>query len=635
MIRLILTVLAVALSLCAPARASQVGLGLESPDGKVKATISMDGERQMHYKLTRDGATIVDGADLGIVVDGVDLGAGVDFGKVVFHDVNDKYPLYGGKSEATDHYRSMELAVKHISSGQDWTLEARAYDDGFAFRYVVGGEGKRTVTREKTTWRLPADCQIWFQTNTNNYEGVYTRHRPEQLSGKRTLGMPVTVELADGSYAAITEAALFDYSGMTLRGTKTSVLEGVFEDDPNGFALEGEIRSPWRVVTTGPDLNALVNCDIVHNLCPKPDAKLFPDGIKTEWIKPGRALWHWWSGGRRDFSDVAYERQKFWVDNAAKLGFEYILVDVGWEHTWPTDTKDKWQVLADLVEYARSKNVRVWVWKRWADGVTEGAQIVGIDNPDARRDFFRRCRQAGAAGVKVDFMDSESKERIDFYTDTLTDAAKEKLMINFHGANKPTGESRTFPNEMTREGIRGLEYNKWDRLPRKHYATLPFTRYLAGHGDFTPCTFNPRSLKGTTVTLQLATAIVYTSPIIHWADDPKFYLESPAVEVIKNIPSVWDETIVLEGSRIGELAAFARRKNKDWFVGIINGDNKRQQSINLSFLGDGDYKAILARDKMGEPTAMIVEEKIVNKGQSIPAEMEAGGGFVAWMTPVK
>jgi alpha-glucosidase len=255
--------------------------------------------------------------------------------------------------------------------------------------------------------------------------------------------------------------------------------------------------------------------------------------------------------------------------------------------------------------------------------------MEGIDTAEERLAFFKRCREVGVAGVKIDFMDAESKDVIDFYTAALKDAAEYKLMINFHGANKPTGEARTWPNEITREGVRGLEYNKWSALPPQHYAALPFTRYLAGHGDFTPCTFNPDMLKATTVTMQLATAIVYTSPLLHWADKPHFYLNSPAVDLIKQIPSTWDQTIVLADSKIGELAAFARRKDDVWFVGIINAGPERQYDLNLSFLDEGEYNAVLVRDRTDNPADITVENNTVNCEQKLTVEMCLGGGFVA------
>ena len=230
-------------------------------------------------------------------------------------------------------------------------------------------------------------------------------------------------------------------------------------------------------------------------------------------------------------------------------------------------------------------------------------------------------------------MDSESKDRIDFYTDTLKDAAEAELMIDFHGANKPTGESRTFPNEMIREGVRGLEHLKFAGLTPTHYAALPFTRFIVGHGDFTPCTFDPKMLKGTTFALQLATAVCYTAPVLFWAEKPELYLETPAVEVIKAIPSVWDETRVLPGSKIGDLAVMARRKGKTWFVGIINGGPQRTYKLDLSFLGEGRFRLVQLADDPSRPDAFVRTDSEAERSSAIDVTMSAGGGYVAMFQP--
>jgi alpha-glucosidase len=239
------------------------------------------------------------------------------------------------------------------------------------------------------------------------------------------------------------------------------------------------------------------------------------------------------------------------------------------------------------------------------------------------------------AGVKIDFMDSSAKKVVEFYTSALAEAAALGLMVNFHGAYEPTGESRTWPNEMTREGILGLEYSIWSTIPLDHYASLPFTRLLAGHGDFTPCTFTPSRLKGTTCALQLATAVVYTSPVMHWADKPRVYVGSPALEVIKRIPSVWDETRVLDGSAIGEFAAFARRRGHDWFVGVINAGAARVFELKPAFLGTGYYFAQFHGDKPGEPEAITWKQTVATAGQTIPIEIQKGGGFVACFSKLR
>jgi alpha-glucosidase len=592
---------------------------IQAPGGEIKADVFVNSEGRLSYSIERlkGGQTaILKPSPLGITIDGVDLGQGVKIGSSKDEAANEQYPWRGVHPVAMNHYNGAEIILTHTASNTNYALEVRVFGDGVGYRYIVPGSGSRTISGEASAWTLPDDCRIWYENDTKNYEGLYAKATPAKIDPNQQIGFPVTIEYADGTYGAITEAGLFAYSGMSARPTGTTTLKGVFEDD-SSWQETGDIRTPWRVTMTGPDLNALVNSDIVPNLCPPPDRTLFPQGMATEWIKPGRSLWNWWSD-----SPVEFQYQKEWVDKAAEMSFEYYLVDAGWED-WRQGNRDKWACLKELCDYARQKRVGINVWKHYS-------QIV---QADARQEFLQNCAKAGAVGVKIDFMDSESRERINFYTSTLIEAAKLKLMVNFHGANKPTGEPRTYPNEMTREGIRGLEYNKWSALPAAHYATLPFTRFLAGHGDFTPGAMNPDRLKGTTVTLQLASAIVFTSPLMHWADHWKQYLSSNALEVTKQIPSTWDQTIVLPGSKIGEVAAFARRKGQSWFVGIINGGQAKTFPLSLSFLNDGTYKAVLARDTAGNPAEMKIERTTATKGQTLDVRMETGGGFVAWLTP--
>lgn len=610
-------------------------LGITGPGRRVSAEFT-EASGRLVYSVTLAGVTVIEESPLGVIVDGVDLGREASIGDLGLELVmwaDETYPWRGVHSVAVNRYKGAKIPVIHRPSKTAYTLEVRVFDDGLAFRYIIPGQGKRAVSGEATAFTLPAGSTVWYQTNTANYEGQYEEHAVEAMKANVFAGPPVTVVLPEGrGYAAITEAALINYSGMTLRlrGNRSRVLEAAFQDD-KAWMLEGDIVTPWRVVMVTKDLNGLVNCDIVHNVCKPPSAEL----ARAEWIRPGRALWHWWSGQIGNFDTVAFDRQFWWVDQAAKLGFENYLVDAGWEHTWGKPGKDKWALLKELVDYGKARGVDITVWKRWATGNTEGVRMVGLDDTRTRREFFARCKEAGVSGIKIDFMDSESKERIDFYTDVLKDAAEYKLMINFHGANKPAGEDRTWPNEITREGLKGLEYNKWSALPPAHYASLPFTRYLAGHGDFTPCTFNPRMLKGTTFALQLASAIVYTSPMLHWADNPEFYFKSPAVDVIKAIPSTWDETVVLEGSKIGDLAAFARRKGAAWFVGVINGGDKRTYELDAAFLGEGQYQAVLLSDDPQRADNLLREERYVTSETKLTVAMNAGGGFVAMLTPVQ
>src|SRR5262249_40730541 len=281
-----------------------------------------------------------------------------------------------------------------------------------------------------------------------------------------------TFKLPGGGYASVTEAALVNYSGMALqadgRGGFRLVLghkhpisypfrlryKEDIERVSRPAAVAGAITSPWRVVLVGADLNALVNSDVIHNLCPPPDPKLFPRGMHADWVKPGRAVWKYLDGGENTLQGM-----KEFCRLAGELGFEYNVVEGFWRR-W-SDAE-----LRDLVRYGKEHRVGIWLWKHSKE----------LRDAEARGAFFKKCREAGVVGVKIDFFDHEAKEVIDFYQVLLREAAGHRLMVNFHGSNKPTGEARTWPNELVREGVRGMEAGKLKARAR-HDATLPFTRY--------------------------------------------------------------------------------------------------------------------------------------------------------------
>ncbi|MGE5296934.1 MAG: glycoside hydrolase family 97 catalytic domain-containing protein [Solirubrobacterales bacterium] len=621
------------MSMCvlAGAGGSVQSVVVQSPDKQVSFRLELDDDQRLTYQLTRGETAVIESSMLGPIINSVSLGVGVVLGQPERSSGDSTYPWRGVHSTARNQFNGAVIPVTHKESGTKYSLEVRVFNDGMGLRYVVPGQGKRQVSGEDTAFRPPEGSYLWYQTNTKNYEGIHERFALDEAKLDTLMGPPVVVELPrQGGYLALTEAALFNYSGMTLRlvDDGSRELVAAFEDDKS-WELEGTITSPWRVAIVAADLNGLVNSDIIANLNDAPAADL----ASADWIRPGRGFWHWWSGQMGNWDSVAYDRQAGWVDYASNFGFEYYLVDAGWEENWSKPGKDKWALLRELTSYAAGKKVGIWVWKRWKTGKTEGIEMTGLNDPAMRREFFRLCKEAGVAGVKIDYMDSEAKSMVDFYTDVLKDAAVAKLMIDFHGANKPTGESRTYPHEMTREGVRGLEYNKWSALPPAHYASLPFTRFLVGHGDFTPCTFNPQMLKGTTFALQLATAVCYTSPVMFYADKPELYLKTPAVDVMKAIPSVWDETVVLPGSKIGDLAVIARRRGSTWFVGIINGGAARSYKLDLSFLGKGRFAGVQLADNPQRPDDLVRKEATVQAGSTFDVNLNAGGGFVAMFKP--
>jgi alpha-glucosidase len=370
-------------------------------------------------------------------------------------------------------------------------------------------------------------------------------------------------------------------------------------------AVEGTITTPWRVVMVGPNLNTLVNCDVVHNLCPPPDPNLFPKGLNTDWLKPGRAVWRYLDGG-----GSSLEEMKEFSRLAGELGFEYHVLEGFWSR-WSDEQ------IKELVDYSRKQGVGLWFWRHSNQ----------LRTPEAREAFFKRLHDLGVVGAKIDFFDHEHKDVVDHYTALLKEAAKYKILVNFHGANKPTGESRTWPNEMVREAVRGMEASKLQNRAT-HNVTLPFTRYLAGHGDYTPVHFGARRAN-TTWTHQIATAAVFNSPLLTYGAQPKNILENPGVEMTKSIPSVWDETIVLPPSEIGEVAVFARRSGDRWFLAILNGLAARTIKVPLSFLGEGEYRVMLIRDSSDDAAAVKIENATLKRSDSLVIELREGGGFIA------
>lgn len=295
---------------------------------------------------------------------------------------------------------------------------------------------------------------------------------------------------------------------------------------------------------------------------------------------------------------------------AGELGFEHHVIEGFWSRWSDAEIKE-------LVAYANQRHVGIWVWKH----------SKSLRDPQARHEFLKRCHDLGITGVKIDFFDHEAKEMIDLYQALLQETAEQKLLVNFHGANKPTGEARTWPNELTREAIKGMEASKLqDRAT--HDATLPFTRYLAGPGDYTVMHFGARR-GNTTWAHQIATAVVFNEPLLTYAAHPANILSNPAVEMIKSIPAIWDETRVLPVSEIGEVAAFARRSGDRWFLAVVDGTNARSLQIPLAFLGAGRHSSLVVRDRPGEPATVAVEAGVVTRQDSLKVELSAGGGFIA------
>jgi len=611
-------------------------MDLADPTGTVHARIETNAEGRLQYSVLARGQPRLLPAPLGVVIDGTDLGTNVSFGPVHRTRHYEVFPWLGGKNRATNDCWAYEIPIR-TAAGAEWTLEVRVFRDGVAFRYHIPGQGRRHVRGEATRFQLPPGTVLWFQTNLANHEGIFESRRAEDLpagaDGKPGLrmGLPVTVLYPDGSAVLLTEARLRQYSGLSLQAAGPGRLEAIFPHDSKGWSWEGTILSPWRVAIVANDLDQLVNSDLIPALCDPPDPEIFPRGAQTDWIRPGRAPCTWMVFGN---AGARWDRQKWFVDTAAALGCEYLLVDAGWQTErwgWLEGGADLWSRVAELCAYAARRNVGILLWHAFPEGRDDGP---GLTRTDAREAFFQRCREAGVKGVKIDFFDSESLETVTACEDLRRRAARHRLLINFHGIPKPTGEIRTWPNELTREGIREQEYQLCSSLPLTHYGVLPSTRCVVGPADFLPGYVQKRMLKETSAAFQLAATVVFSSPLLCWPDHPEAYLHSPAVNFFRRIPVTWDETRVLPGSRVGEFVALARRKGAEWYVAILNcRSDPSQLSLDPAPFTTPGHELTLYQDGPDRAGLQIVSQPLPSAVAPIPIQLPRGGGAVLHFHP--
>ncbi|MDP2887311.1 MAG: glycoside hydrolase family 97 catalytic domain-containing protein [Ignavibacteria bacterium] len=599
-------------------------IDVRSPDGNVKFSLLPNAER-LTFIVQLGNAVVLDPSPIVMKVDGYDLSSGVVFDTLLSYVKEESYPWHGAHSVATSKCNGVRIGLRHDLSFTSYTLEVCAFDDGIAFRHIIPGLDSVTrVPDEYTTFVVPQNSTVWYHDMDGHYEAEYVKQDIAQVPTGQWAGPPVTMKLPNETgYAVITEANLMNYSGMGLEADgRKGWITGLGHRQPLNYPFElryrreegkrlgkaaavaGVITTPWRVVMVGRDLNTLVNSTIIANLCPPPDPKLFPEGIKTAWIKPGRAVWRYVDGG-----DGSFDGLKEFSRLAGRLGFEHHVIEGVWSR-WTMEQRK------EMVEYSRKQGVGVWFWKHSKE----------LRTPEAREEFFKMLHDLGVAGAKIDFFDHEAKEIVDVYEEMLRKAAEYQILVVFHGANKPTGRDRTWPNELVREGIRGMESSRLMERAR-HQTILPFTRYLAGPADYTTMIFSGRR-RNTSWAHQIATMAVFSSPLLTIAAHPDSILRNPAVEVIMGIPSVWDETIVLPASKIGELVAYARRTGPTWYLALMNGSAAQTVSVPLGFLGQGVYKGELVRDDLGNSGAVKTETLDLRGNSELKIDLIDGGGFI-------
>lgn len=595
---------------------------VSSPDGHISFRLFLE-NRQLYCRASFRDQPVLDNTPVVVLLDDHILTRDVATGKIKTSTINERYPWLGAHAVAVNHCNVATIPVQHAVAS--YTIEVRVFNNGVAFRTIIPGKNEQhRVPDEATVFAIPAGSTLWYHDMNMHYESVHAKKDIANVQAGEWVAPPATIKLPWGGYASITEADLRNYGGMSLQADgKNGLMVRLPQHQPTSYpyrlrysaadtarlmqpaAVTDAIITPWRVVMMGAGLDAMVNNDMVHNLCPPPDAALFPQGFKTPWIKPGRAVWKYLDGG----GDGTLEVMKKFTDGAAALGFEHNILEGFWTRWSDADIRE-------LVNYSRNKGVGIWFWKH----------SKSLRDPKARDSFFRKCHDLGVAGAKIDFFDHEAKEVIDLYQAILKEAAQYKLLLDFHGANKPTGQLRTWPNELTLESVKGMESSKLEDRAT-HETTIPFTRLLAGPAEYTVMHFGERR-KNTTWAHQIASAAIVSSPLLTYAANPENILSNPAADIIKSIPAVWDETIVLPGSAIGELAAFARRKGNTWFVAVMNGVGERSLKIPLGFLGKGSYKALIAGDDAGNPAAVNMQQATYKNSDTITLTLQSGGGYI-------
>jgi alpha-glucosidase len=382
------------------------------------------------------------------------------------------------------------------------------------------------------------------------------------------------------------------------------------------------------VLLVGRQPGRLIESDLIRNLSASSTIE------DTSWIKPGVMAWdHWWTGDT--VMDTATIKQ--YIQLAADMGWEYQLIDWGWYGEPNKPQADITRVvpsldMAEVRRFAEEKGVRLWLWLHWADA----------QRGEAYQKAFPLYREWGIAGVKIDFMDRDDQEMVEWYEKITRAAADHRLMVNFHGAFKTSGFDRTFPNQITREGVLGNEYNKWSaRVTPEHKVTLPFTRYLAGPADFTPGGFlnrqpaqfvpqKPTLVQGTRAA-ELALTVLYDSPLCCACDHPEHYRDQPGADFLKLVPTVWDDTRVLEGA-VGVFLVMVRQSGNDWFLGALTNSQRRELAIGLDFLGAGRWKMRLWKDGAEahkNAAHLATEERSVGAGDNLTLRLAPAGGCVA------
>lgn len=617
---------------------------VKSPDERI--LVNVETGATTTYSVTFNGKTILNPSPLSMTFDnGVVIGRNMKV-KDVQHRTEDQMltPVVRQKSDKIrDHYNEMVL------NADQYKLYFRVYNDGLAYRFHTDFADSLKVISEEVDYCFPEDYNTLFPEERTILSAQQPLFKPMKLSEigtDRFCSTPVLIKVDDQARIFISESDLESYPGMFLKKQGKYELAGKFAaysleeektDDRQIFPtkradyiarVSGTRNYPWRAMIVAENDANLVTNQLIYKLAPESQGDF-------SWVKPGKIAWDWYNAlilTGVDFKcGVNNDTYKYYIDFASKYGIEYVVLDDGWSEAWDV-TKTVPEInMEELVAYGKKKNVDLILWVSWAPF---------REKLDEAFDLFSKW---GIKGIKMDFMNRDDQAMVDFYYTVARKAAEHKMLVDFHGAYKPTGWLRTFPNVLSSEGVAGLENHKWGSfVTPEHNVTLPFTRMVAGPMDYTPGAminfhekdhkvwFNLPASVGTRCH-QLGMYVVYESPLQMLADSPSnYYREEKCMDFLSQVPVVWDETRVLKAS-VGEYIVVARRSGNTWFIGGMVGKKGQKFDITLDFIKgnktltcweDGVNVDLQAQD-------FACRTKKVKQGDTITISMYDGGGYVA------
>lgn len=653
------TIIAVAILLlpCFAVWSQENNVVLKSPDGAL--TISFrtivpetgkantpNGPRLV-YEVSFNSKQLLTPSALGLELQNSRvLGENVTISKTNYSEGVDDYKLITGRnSTVNEKYNAVLLEItEQRGNGRKMNIEARAYNDAVAFRYVVPRQPAMTEYRlksEKTEFRLAKDATTWAQVLPNfksGYESEFYKLPATGLANqggvasKYLVGLPLLMEMPGVGWAVISEAGLEGNSAMYLMNPSGSWTGYWFDAVVSPSRIDPEVAvvgplphtTAWRVIMVAKEPTHFVEANTLTNL--NPECRI----DDTSWIKSGKSAWDWWNGSLDKNGNQAYttENMKYYVDFAAESGLEFMTIDAGWNTGDITQCRDNMDV-PEVVAYAKTKGVKVFIW------------LYSTHVWNQMDEAFPLYEKWGVAGMKIDFVERDDQAAIDWYYRVAEKAAKHKLMVDFHGCTKPWGLQRTYPNVVGYEAILGMEQSKaGGRDNPDNHLVIPFTRMIGGLTDYTPGGFDnvtaadfvsrmDRPMVMGTRAHHLAIYVVYESPFQMVSDWPETYRkEAASFEFIKKVPASWDKTRVLNGYP-GEYITIARKRGNDWYLGAMTNWKNRDYEISLDFLESGNYTAEIyadAPDSGQFPKKVNIKTIKVNPGSKLKISMAAAGG---------